>query len=292
MVGWRTWATTVLAALAVGSSGQETTNLVVWGLQLGPNDKGLDDVVRRFEEEHPGVRVNMLGMGAGRMNPQKLMTAIVGGVPPDVVFQDRFAVPDWAHLGAFEPLDPYIERDRGRDPDTPTPDQYYPAPWNECTYGGKVYGIPWMADTRILYWNRAVFREKAADLRRAGLDPERAPRTWSEVLAYSRVLTEINPDGTVKRAGFLPNFGNSWLYLYAFQNEASFMSADGRECTLNTPEAREALQFMYEGYAIVGGYEKAEKFRTSLRGNESDPFYTGQIAMKIDGDWIKSPITR
>ncbi len=291
MVRW--FLRSVLVLVAVWSAGaavaqDQTTKLVVWGLQLGPNDKGLDDVVRRFEEKHPTVRVQMLGMGAGRMNPQKMMTAIVGGVPPDVVFQDRFAVPDWAHLGAFEPLDDLL----ARDADAPKREQYYAAPWNECTYGGKVYGIPWMSDTRILYWNREVFQSKARELRAAGLDPNRAPRTWSEILAYSKVLTEFDENGVLKRAGFLPNFGNSWLYLYAFQNEASFMSADGRECTLNTPEAREALQFMKDGYDIVGGYEMAEKFRTSMRGNESDPFFTGQIAMKIDGDWIMSGFTR
>jgi multiple sugar transport system permease protein len=286
----------VLLALLCAPVGAQTEDpeieLVVWGMQLGPNDQGMDAVVRRFEEANPGVRVQMLGMGAGRMNPQKLMTAIVGGVPPDVIFQDRFAVPDWAHLGAFEPLDPLIVRDTGKDPDTPVREQYYDAPWNECIYEGRVYGIPWMADTRILYWNRTAFKERAAELRKAGLDPDRAPRTWSEVLAYSKALTEFNPDGTLKRAGFLPNFGNSWLYLYAFQNEANFMSADGKECTLNSPEAREALQFMYDGYAICGGYAKAEKFRASLRGNEADPFFTGQVAMKIDGDWIMSGIIR
>ena len=162
-------AAVLLALLSASLTALAQTNLVVWGWQLGPNDKGMDDVIRRFEESHPGVRVQMLGMGAGRMNPQKLMTAIVGGVPPDVVFQDRFAVADWAYLGAFEELDPLIARDRGSDPLTPVREDYYPAPWEECVFDGKLYGIPWMSDTRILYWNRAVFRENAAKLRRAGL---------------------------------------------------------------------------------------------------------------------------
>lgn len=267
-------------------------DLIVWGRQIGPNDKGLDDVIRRFEELHPNVRVHMLGMGAGRMNPQKLMTAIVGGVPPDVVFQDRFAVPDWAYLGAFEPLDTLIERDKLIDPRTPTEDKYYPAPWTEATFQGHVYAIPFMADSRALYWNRAVFKAKSRELLEAGLDPTRPPRTWSETLAYSKVLTEFEENGALKRAGFMPNFGNSWLYMYAFQNNASFMSADGRECTLNTPESREALQFMVDGYRVLGGMDNSEKFRLGLKGEESDPFFTGQIAMKIDGDWFMPGIAK
>lgn len=292
---WRAWivllvafATLPCAALA----DEEMIELVVWGRNIGPQDKGLDDVVRKFEEEHPNIRVKMLGMMAGRMNPQKLMTAIVGEVPPDVIFQDRFAVPDWAHLGAFEPLDDLIARDRDVDPRTPIPEEYYEAPWQEGMWQGKVYAIPWMADTRILYWNRDVFNEKADDLRAAGLDPTRPPRTWSETLAYSRVLTEFDDDGTLKRAGFIPNYGNSWLYMYAFQNNASFMSPDGRYCTLNTPESREALQFMYDGYEIIGGVKKSDIFEKTFRGEESDPFFNGQVAMMIHGDWYMPGIAR
>ncbi|MCH7904419.1 MAG: extracellular solute-binding protein [Armatimonadetes bacterium] len=287
--------TLVLGATLVAplqAQGEKQIDLIVWGHQIGPEDKGLDDVVRRFEELHPNIHVKMLGMGAGRMNPQKLMTSIVGEVPPDVIFQDRFAVPDWSHLGAFEPLDWLIERDRATDPNTPVPENYYVAPWAEGMYKGKLYAIPWMADTRVLYWNRDAFAERADDLRAAGLDPTSAPQTWSETLAYSRVLTEFDDNGQLVRAGFIPNFGNSWLYMYAFQNNASFMSADGTECTLNTPESLEALQFMIDGYEILGGIEKVDLFLASLRGEENDPFFKGQIAMKIDGDWILPSIAR
>ena len=61
------------------------------------------------------------------------------------------------------------------------------------------YAIPTNADNRILYWNRKIFREKAAELRAARLDPDRAPRTWSETLRYSKVLTERRPDGSLLR---------------------------------------------------------------------------------------------
>ncbi|MCA1996911.1 MAG: extracellular solute-binding protein, partial [Armatimonadetes bacterium] len=142
----------------------ERRTVTVWGMSLGPDSQGLQDVIREFERRNPQYRVRILSMGAGGMNPQKLMTAIVGKVPPDVIFQDRFSISDWASRGAFRPLDDLIERDKGRDPLTPTPDQYYPAFWQEACYGGKVYGIPASADTRALYWNKKVFRENAAAL--------------------------------------------------------------------------------------------------------------------------------
>ncbi|HEY0867658.1 MAG TPA: ABC transporter substrate-binding protein, partial [Fimbriimonas sp.] len=266
---------------------------MVWGIGLGPDTKGTEAVIREFEKRHPDVRVRTLSMGAGRMSPQKLMTSIVGNVPPDVINQDRFTISDWASRGAFMPLDGLIQKDLARnDPLTPKPEQYYPAVWKEASFGGKVYGIPTSADNRILFWNKARFRARAKQLRAAGLDPNRPPRTWSELLSYSKALTEYDKNGNLKNAGFLPNFGNVWLYMYAFQNNASFMSEDGRTCTLYTPEAEEALKFIVDGYDLVGGYERALAFQSGFQGGENDPFILGKVAMKVDGDWILSGLAR
>src|SRR5262249_40236717 len=158
----------------------------------------------------------------------------------------------------------------------------YPAAWRESSYGGHVFGIPMALDTRVLFWNKARFREKAAQLIAKGCDPNRAPRTWSEMKLYNEVLTEFNPDHTIRKAGFIPNFGDSWLYMYAFQMNANFMSADGKTCTLDSPESEKALQFMVDCYDQLGGFENELAFESGLQHNESDPFITGQVAMKID----------
>jgi multiple sugar transport system permease protein len=283
---WMTLTAAILALLlARGATAQEKTTVTVWGLAITADDKGTDELVRAFEAKHPNIRLRLLGMGAGSMNPQKLMTAIVGGVPPDIVKQDRFTISDWASRNAFRSLDDLIARDRATDPYCPTPEQYYPTVWEEASYEGKVYALPEACDDRILYWNRSVFKEKADVLRKAGLDPERAPKNWSELLAYSKALTEFNKDGTIKRAGFLPNWGNSWLYMYAFMMNGQFISDDGRKCTLANKENVEALQFMKDGYDILGGYATAEKFQNTFLGEANNAFLVGQVAMVINGDW-------
>lgn len=278
----------LLACLAL----PQKQTVLVWGVNFGPETKGLEAVVREFERRNPDLRVRAFNMGAGGMNPQKLMTAIVGNVAPDVIAQDRFTLSDYAARNAFRPLDDLIQRDRN-DPLAPRREDYYEAPWTEAMYGGKVYGIPTGSDNRILYWNKKLFREGAAELRKAGLDPNRAPRTWSELIAYGKALTKKNKDGTFKQVGFIPNWGNTWLYMYAFQNNASFMSPDGRTCTLDSPEAVEALEFMVKGYdEITGGYEASKAFESGFQSGENDAFILGKVAMKIDGDWSLNNLSR
>ncbi|HEY0867379.1 MAG TPA: extracellular solute-binding protein, partial [Fimbriimonas sp.] len=276
----------VFGAIVLAASVRAETVLRIWGVALGPDSKGTQAVVREFEKRNPGVRVSMLSMGTGHMNAQKLMTAIVGRVPPDLIYQGRFNISDYASRGAFRPLDDLIQRDLG-DPTSPRREQYYAGAWDESVYEGKVYAIPTGADDRALYWNKKVFRERAKELRALGMDPNRAPRTWSELLLYTKALTIPG-----KRIGFIPNFGNSWFYMYAFENNANFLSPDGHTATLNTPEAREALDFMVKAYDLIGGYERVNAFQSTFQGGENDPFITGQVPMKIDGDWTMDGLAR
>lgn len=266
-------------------------DLVIWGVSTGPDAKGVQGVIDEFSRRHPDINVRVLSMGAGGMNSQKLMTSIVGNVAPDVVYQDRFEVSDWASRGAFRQLDDLIARDKN-DPYCPKKEDYYDAPWQEATYDGKTYGIPYDADNRVLYYNKKMFADHADELRAAGLDPNRPPRTWSETLAYSKVMTAFNKDGSLKYAGFIPNWGNSWLFMFAFENNAYFISKDGKTCTLDTPESEEALDFMRKGYDILGGYENEKGFESGFQVREFDPFVIGKVAMKIDGDWIDADLSR
>jgi len=263
-----------------------TIKLVVWGLQYGEESKGLEARVRAFEQRHPRIKVSILSMGAGGMNPQKLMTAIVGRVPPDVIHQDRFTIGDWASRETFRPLDGFLLRDlAANDPYAVRPEDYYTPCWAEANYKGRVYAILSGTDDRALYYNRALFRE-------AGLDPDRPPRTWDELKDYAQKLTKLAPDGSFQRIGFIPNYGNSWLYLYSWQNGGEFMSPDGRTCTMNNPYSVEALQFMVDIYDLLGGVTKVEAFSSGFQTQELDPFLTGKVAMKIDGNWVLNNIAR
>lgn len=268
---------------ASASDGKPVT-LIVWGLQSGKETAGLDAQIAEFQKRNPDIKISAMSMGAGAMNPQKLMTSIVGHVPPDVIRQDRFTIGDWASRGAFQPLDGYLAGEKS-DPEGVHPENYYPAAWNEALYKGKVYGIPAGIDDRMLYYNRALFRE-------VGLDPDKPPQTWDELLDVAKKLTKLNPDGTYQRIGFIPNYGNSWLYLYSWQNGGEFLSADGRTCTLAAPENIGALQYMTDVYDALGGNNKVSIYQSGFQGGEQDPFFTGKLGMKIDGNWTVGNIAR
>ncbi|MDI6783276.1 MAG: extracellular solute-binding protein [bacterium] len=259
--------------LASFSDAAEKIRLVIWGFPEDESWVGVHAQAKYFEELHPNVEVVMgVPGGRGGMDPQKLMTAIAGGAPPDLIWQDRFAVGSWAARDAFLALDDLIARD------SIDPNDYYPACWQETVYQGHVYALPYNTDVRALYYNKDLFRE-------AGLDPNRPPKDWDELVAYTKKLTKFE-NGKPVRMGFIPNFGNSWLYLYGWENGGEFMSSDGKTCTLNDPKIVEALAWMVNVYDLLGGRAKVVSgFEAGFQGQIADAFNIGKVAMKIDGDW-------
>ena len=274
----------LLLMLWVALAASARTKLVVWGLQSGKETAGLDAQLAEFERRNPDIEVSVMSMGAGAMNPQKLMTSIVGGVPPDVINQDRFTIGDWASRDAFRPLDDFLAKEAGGD-DPITEADFYPAAWREACYKGKVFAVPPGIGDRLLFYTRALCRAK-------GLDPDKPPQTWDELKEYAKRLTKLNTDNTYQRIGFIPNYGNSWLYLYSWQNGGEFMSEDGRRCMLDNPHTVGALQYMRDVYESLGGYDKVNIFQSGFLPDEQDPFFTGKIGMVINGSWVLNSIAR
>ncbi|CAN5646248.1 hypothetical protein BH09PLA1_BH09PLA1_06090 [soil metagenome] len=300
LLGWWTYRDT----RPTGSDGR--TEIVAWGITfLGEDVYGL---VNRFEQENPQFKV-IISSSAERdstSDSQRLLCAIAGGVPPDVVFFSRFATGEWASRGALADLSPLIAQQDRNDPRRIDLSEYFPWALAEGSYKNpgsdgpnRIYGIPTTGDIRILYVNPNILRQE-------GLVDEsgnpRPPRTWEELRDYTNRLTTFRTRGEkssgIARLGFAPNFGNSWLYLYAWQAGGGFLSKDRTRVTMDSPPVRRALQFMSDLTDDVGGLREISKFqdslagestggsfRASLGGGDLDPFLRGLVAMKIDNDY-------
>lgn len=276
----------LLVSILPLSAASKPTELTVWGVTTGEETKDVYAEVDAFERMHPDIHVSLLSMGAGAMNPQKLMTAIVGRVPPDVVDQDRFTVGDWASRGAFLPLNDLLAKDaKSGSPYAIRQSDYVPATWAEAVYQGKVYAIPNSTDDRVLFYNKTDFKN-------AGLDPNKPPRTWDELIADAKKMTLRNSDGSYKQVGFIPTFSQGWLYLWSWQEDGDFLSPDGRRCTLDNPQTVKALAAVADWYKQLGGVDAINSFAGGFGDNQDDPLMTGQLAMRVDGDAVVSSIAR
>ena len=281
---------------------------IVYLGESGPEAASVEEAMREFETEsqvaherdpaHPIYKI-IKGQTASRdptADPTRFLVSLAGRMPPDLILFDRYAVSEWAARGAFTKLDEFVARESlNPAPDAIRPENFYKSCWDEVicenptTHERGIYGIPERVDDRAFFYNKDL-------LKRAGFvdasGEAQPPRTWEELELMAVKLTEHDARGRVTQLGFAPNFGNAWLYLYAWMNGGQFMSDDRRRCTLNSPPAVQALEWMTRVYDSLGGAQKEFAFEgTAQSGQRSAPpgeldlFVQGKVAMKIDGYW-------
>jgi sn-glycerol 3-phosphate transport system substrate-binding protein len=148
---------------------------------------------------------------------------------------------------------------------------FYPALMMNGTYKGKVYGIPFQRSTIVLYWNKDAFEE-------AGLDPNKPPATWDEMVSMARKLVKKDANGNVTRWGVeVPSTGYAYWMFQAFarQNGQDLMNRDGNKTNYDNPDVIAALQFWRD----LGAKDHVMPEGTVEWGTLRQAFTEGKTAM-------------
>jgi len=251
----------VLAACAAGGERARERVVRFWG--LGREGEVVKDLVPDFERENPGVRVVVQQIPWTAAH-EKLLTGFVGGSPPDLAQLGNTWIPEFAAIGALEPLDPRIEASRAL-----APADYFDGIWKTNAFAGVTYGVPWYVDTRVLFYRR--------DLLAAAGYPQ-PPRTWTDWREAMRRIVDGRPG---RFAILLPT--NEWEQVTQFglQQQSPLLADDGTRGAFSQPAFAAAAAFyvgLYrDGLAPVVSY-------TQL-GNPYQEFSRGYVAMWITGPW-------
>jgi sn-glycerol 3-phosphate transport system substrate-binding protein len=198
--------------------------------------KIIDSMVADFNKSHPDIRVTATYTGNYDVTLAKIQAAKFAGTLPDIAVTEISSVPVLAALGAAQPLDKLIAASGGKQ----FLDKFWPSMLLNCGYDGKVYGVPFQRSTPVMYYNKDAFAG-------AGLDPEKPPLTWDELVSVAQKLTQRQGDRTARWGLELPLEAFNWFY-YAltYSNGGQTLSADGTHVLWDQPKNLQALQFWYD----------------------------------------------
>jgi Maltose-binding periplasmic proteins/domains len=196
---------------------------------------------------------------------QKQTAAFLAKNVPDLIVGET-QMAGFAQQGLLEPFpDDLANEIRQKTAD---------AAWKPMEYEGKIYGLAAQPGVSSLFWNKKLVEE-------AGLDPEKAPATWAELLDNVRKVTEAGKGkffGGGVYAG--PNYGGYLRYGSLMMINNGGFAKDGQP-TFNTPENIETVQFLRD---LSANYPPGLMVNTS-EGAYFDAWYKGQLAYNIDGPW-------
>jgi len=251
-----------LVLLAACARPQQGITLRFWA--MGREAEVVGELVREFEAENPGIRVEVQNIPWTAAH-EKLLTAYAADGLPDICQLGNTWIPEFATLGALTPLQPYVDASR-----EVVPADYFPGIWDTNVVEGRLVGIPWYVDTRLLFYRKDL-------LRKAGYD--HPPRDWAEWERMNQALKQVLGPGRYPVLMPLNEF-EPQLSLALQQDDPLLRDHDTRG-NFASPGFRRALGF----YANMFEQGWAPKMSETQISNVWDEFFRGFTVFYLSGPW-------
>ncbi|WP_406290952.1 extracellular solute-binding protein [Streptomyces sp. NBC_00209] len=155
-----------------GGSGDVTLKLVAadYGTsEANKSDKYWDGIARGFEASHPGIKVDVTVLPWTDID-RDVAKMVKDGEAPDIAQIGAYA--DYAKAGKLYSADEMLS--------IPTQANFLPKLIDAGQVNRIQYGLPFVASTRLLFYNKKLFSQ-------AGLN---APKTWSDIASDAAALKQ------------------------------------------------------------------------------------------------------
>ncbi|MCS0636923.1 sugar ABC transporter substrate-binding protein [Streptomyces sp. LP05-1] len=221
-----------------------------WNLRAGYQDY-FTALIADFEKRYPGTEVKWVDQPAERY-ADKISADAAAGTLPDVVNVSPDLAAPLAKAGLALDLD--------KEPAAAKyAKEYLPGAWagNRVPGLGGTYAFPWYLNTGPLFYNKALFTK-------AGLDPEKPPRTYDELFSYARTIAE-RTRGKVATLANVPTIEDFGRYGARLMNEKGdgFAFNDAKGVELLTQYVKLYRAGALDGQALTATPESSgQKFLT------------------------------
>jgi multiple sugar transport system substrate-binding protein len=211
------------------SSGKAKGKLVMWSMG-DKADKDLESLAKKFEQQNPDVKVQITAVPWDAAH-EKLTTSIAGGNTPDMSLIGSTWMAEMAAMNGFQATPASFEASA-----------FFPGQWDTTKYKDTSYGVPFTADTSVIYYRTDITTKAGIKGAPAG--------DWDGYLkdlkAIQATAGKQNPklrNATQLQVGF-----NSWLFWLpmVWQQGGDIYDAESKKFTLDTPAVTKALEY-YSG---------------------------------------------
>lgn len=195
----------------------------------------------------------------------RLQTTISGGNAADLFWLSQEFVAGYADRGALLDITDRLTGDAGPAADL---SDYYPSVLQTAQYGDRTWGLPWISQPVILYYNPALFEA-------AGVAPPDDSWTWDTFKQAAAQLTD-------PAAGVYGTSFNDWppLQMFIWQAGGEVISEDLTSCPIDSPEAIAGAQFYAD---IIYNPEVAVPAATISEQGFGEMVKAGKVAMFYGG---------
>lgn len=242
---------TMLGTLGA-SAAQQEISWIYCGDKL---DKTHDKYIKAWEEKNPDWKIAVEVVGWAQCQ-DKATTLAAAGTPPAIAYVGSRTLKEFADNDMIVSV-PMTDEEKSA---------YFPHVVETVTYDGTQWGVPIALSTKVLYWNKDLFKQ-------AGLDPEQPPRTWAEEIEFAKVIKEkTGIPGYGLSAKTFDNTVHQFLH-WVYTNDGKIVNDKG-EVVIDNPQVLAALN----AYNDIKSY--SQEGPTAYEQNEVRAiFLDGKVGM-------------
>lgn len=164
----------LLAMLVISGSVSATTQInALFMTQAAYSENDIRAMTSDFEKQHPDVKVNLEFVPYEALHDKIVAARGAGGNGYDVVLFDAIWPAEFSRFDLLQDVSSRIAADER--------EKIFPGAMNTVVYQGKTLGMPWILDTKYLYYNKAM-------LDKAGI--KTPPASWQQVMDDAKVLKD------------------------------------------------------------------------------------------------------
>ncbi|NJR65705.1 MAG: ABC transporter substrate-binding protein [Leptolyngbyaceae cyanobacterium CRU_2_3] len=245
-------------------------HLTLWqGVNPPANRDVLQKLVDQFNQTHPTIQVESLYVGQGDQQMPKILAAVVGNTPPNLLWYAPMITGQLVELDAILPLEDWLTT-------RPVKAEIDPALMAAIAWENHIWAIPFDVNNVGIFYRPSLFEA-------AGITA--IPKTWDELRQVAKQLTQPanNQHGMVLPLGKGEWTVFTWLpFMWGGGGElvSPELGSNRPQVQLANDGAIAALQLwqnlISDGSAVLSQPE---------RGYELDGFLAGKVAMQITGPW-------
>lgn len=241
----------------------EKTKVVWWHSMGGELGKAADQLVSDFNNSQDKIEVEAVFQGTYDESLNKMKASMDSKTGPSLIQVYEIGSRFMIDSGAITPVQNFIDKENY------DLSQLEDNIVNYYTFEGKQYSMPFNTSNPILYYNKDLFKA-------AGLDPEKAPATYSELKAAADALSKKGAPASFAIYG--------WFMEQFFANQGAEYVNNGNG---RTSPATESLVNSDAGVSTLEWWKNLVDSEAAINlGRKTDDtkkaFVAGQISMTLD----------
>ncbi|HEX3327659.1 MAG TPA: ABC transporter substrate-binding protein [Actinomycetota bacterium] len=249
-----------------GSSGGPV-KVLLWHGYEGQEKRSLDALVAEFNKTHPDIHVQAEFNAVNDHALQKVLTAVVGGVYPDISYLYGSWSANIQHSPITVPLNQFVKESSMNWND------FFPGERAAATVNGKIVGVPALVDNLAIVYNKKLFKD-------AGISYPTPDWTWDDFRAAASALTDASKQqfGWAYPADSTEDTVWHWEAML-WEAGGAILTPDNSRAAFDSPAGIKALtmlQDMAQDHSI---------YLDTTNTKIDQLFNSGKIGMVVTGPW-------